>query len=243
MWKKRLLYIFLTVIALTVLCVILGTVRDFVRRAALAFTAERISCKYFAHEKPQVDFSARTVVFSAEKSELLRSAKLDGKVTFHFPVKFFELPWNVNLKSVAVDGAMWELDLKAKTLNGHPLQIVIDKILSAESPINGKIPDFISYGTLKLTNPEGKIRVSKMRSILKSSKNMRLLGVYAGDMKVNLLYKGENKQLIGQYQAQQSDFEFFRLSFGLPELFSMHGVRQETDFTFFKIESNGFGAA
>lgn len=224
MWKTRTFYTFLSIVTIIVLAAVTGTVRYFVRRAALALTAEGLSCKYFAHEKPQVDFSARTVVFSAEKSELLRSAKLDGKVTFHFPVKFFELPWNVNLKSVAVDGAMWELDLREKTLNGHPLQIVIDKILSAESPINGKIPDFISYGTLKLTNPEGKIRVSKMRSILKSSKNMRLLGVYAGDMKVNLLYKGENKQLVGQYQAQQSDFEFFRLSFGLPELFSMHGV-------------------
>ena len=225
MWKKRLLYIFLTVIALTVLCVILGTVRDFVRRAALAFTAERISCKYFAHEKPQVDFSARTVVFSAEKSELLRSAKLDGKVTLSFPVKFFELPWHVNLKSIAVDGVSWELDLQKKTLNNHKLQAVIDKVMTHDIGRYGKFaPDLITYGNLKLINPEGKVRSSRIRSILKRGKDYKLLGVYAGDMKVNFLYNEKSKQLLGQYQAQQSDFEFFRLSFGLPELFTMHGV-------------------
>ena len=171
MWKKRFFYTFLTVVSLTVLCAILGMVRYFVRKTALALAAEHISCKYFAHEKPQVDFSARTVVFPAEKSEFLRSFDLRGKVTLSFPVKFFELPWNVNLKSVTIDGVSWELDLQKKTLNNHQLQAVIDKIMTHDIGKYGKFaPDFITYGNLKLTNPEGKVRSSKMRSILKSNK-------------------------------------------------------------------------
>ena len=225
MWKKRFFYTFLTIVSLAVLCAVLGMVRNFIRKIALAHVAEYISCKYFAHEKPQLDFAARTVVFSAEKSEILRDFDLKGKVTFSFPVKFFELPWNAFPASIAVDGVEWDLNLQTKTLNKHPLQAVIDKIMAQNiKGKHSKTPDFITYGTLKLTNPEGKTRNSKVRSILKNNKDFKLLGIYAGDMKVNFLYNEKNKQLMGQYQAQQSDFEFFRLSFGLPELFSMHGV-------------------
>lgn len=224
MWQKRFFYIFLTIITLTVLTAILGTARHFIRIAVLKTAAQKISIKYFEGEAPQVDLKKRTVVFSAAKSELLRQYELHGRVTFSFPVRFFEFPWNLNNASIAVDGVTWNLDLKRTTLNNRPLKELAEKLTFYKNRSNKKLPDLITYGTLNLTNPEGKTRKLFMRSIFKSNNDYRLLGVYAGDMKVNFLFNENTKKLIGQYQAQQSDFEFFRLSFGLPELFTMNGV-------------------
>lgn len=224
MWKKRLFYTCLTFITLTVLAAILGTARYFIRNAVLKKAASEISKTYFEGETPKLDLKKRTVVFSAAKSEILRRYALHGVVTFSFPVRFFELPWNLNNASIAVDGVSWDLNLKEKTLNKHPLSEFTEKLTFNENLSNRKAPDLITYGTLNLTNPEGRTRKLAMRSIFKRNKDYRLLGVYAGDMKVNFLFNEKTKKLIGQYQAQQSDFEFFRLSFGLPELFTMHGV-------------------
>lgn len=227
MWKKRLFYTFLTVVTLAVFCTILGTVRYFIRNIALNKAAQEISKKYFNSSVPQINSDKRTVTFSAAASELLSSLNLKGNAVLSFPVKFFELPWQVNCASIAVDDASWELDLQQNTLNKHNLYELASKVMQSDlmrAENTGKFPDFITYGTLKLTNPEGKVRQSSMRSIFKRNKDHRLLGVYSGDMKVNFLYHEKTKKLIGQYQALQSDFEFFRLSFGLPELFTMHGV-------------------
>ena len=228
MWKKHLFYTFLTCAVLAVLALIVLSVQYMLRRQALKITAEKISSQFFAGEKAEIDFAARKVVFTAEKSEILHKYHINGKVIFAFPVKFFENPWRAHLASVTADGVTWDLNLKEKTLNGFRREELFDEIFQQLTAIgsynSGKIPDFITYGKLKLTNPEGKKRLVEIRSIFKSFNDNRLLGVYAGDMKVNFLYRKPTGKIIGQYQAERSDFEFFRLSFGLPELFSMTGV-------------------
>ena len=116
MWKKHLFYSFLACAVLAVLTFIVLSAQYFFRRHALEIAAEKISCQFFAGEKAEIDFYARTVVFSAEKSEILHKYHLGGKVIFVFPVKFFEVPWRAHLASVTVDGVTWDLNLKEKML-------------------------------------------------------------------------------------------------------------------------------
>ncbi|MBR2508492.1 MAG: hypothetical protein IKB71_01970 [Lentisphaeria bacterium] len=226
---KRIVNILFAVFATAVLLGILYAARQVIRRIALEQAAFQISEKFFKDIQYTVDYKKRQVIFAENEVEFLRKHKLKGKVIFDCPVKFFELPWRVNTARITVEGVRWELDLKNRKLNGFDrdefpasVRSELDRFKNAA---NGKYPAFMTVGTLTLINPEGKSRELAMRSIFQELRDKTyLLGIHAGDMKVNFFYRDDSKKIIGQYQAQQSDFEFIRLSFGIPELFDMHGV-------------------
>lgn len=226
---KRILYFFLAALTVAVLLTVLWGIRFSIRRIALEKAAENISRNFLHGMEYEIDHAQRKVLFAGKEVDFLKKHKLHGRITFCFPVKFFELPWNVNLERICVDGVHWELDLQKRTLNGFERDVFLNSIRKEletfKQTKNKRYPAFLTSGTLTLINPEGKSRNLAIKSIFQELKGETyLLGIHAGDMKVNFFHKNGTAKIVGQYQAKQSDFEFIRLSFGIPELFDMHGV-------------------
>ena len=119
MSEKRIVNVIFTVFAVAVLLAVLYAVRLMIHRITLERAASQISKKYFNNSGYVVKHSTRQIVFAENELELLKKHKLQGRVVFTFPVKFFELPWQVNLSRISVEGVQWELDLKNRKVKIH----------------------------------------------------------------------------------------------------------------------------
>ena len=225
--SKRTVNILIILLSLLILLALLYAARCWIRRIALESAADAVSRRFFHGGSYEINYRQRTVAFAETDVELLKKYKLNGKVSLYFPVRFFELPWRTNLRRITVEGVHWDLDLQKKTVNGFKMNEFLKSVQGEFANFrsaNGKIPAFMTVGDLNLTNPEGRTRKLAVKSIFDDLNDFYLLGIHAGDMKVNFLYNSNEKKVVGQYLAKQSDFEFFRLSFGIPEVFAMSGV-------------------